>query len=718
MLASQIQITYMKSLHYVLFFLMYMITLTLHGQRDVEIDSMKNVLQTQKGLAKIKTLDELAWQLRKRKDSLGINYALQCLELSRDLNNYEYEANALNILGKVARNQGKVADAEKYLNEAILVSKKNNYTHGIARGYNELGLFYEEKEEFLNAIDAFLYSSEWYENKGDLEATAKVFSNLAELYKNLEAYSSSLKYYLKSLELREKINDSLGLARVYRDLGILSQHRKNYEEMLQYSLRSKQIFEKLHRNKYVFRVNINIAVAYEYLNQDEKAKKTYLETLQLIPVYKIKDASDLYHNFAGFYKKINQLDSALYYYQKAQEKFKEKNDYKRLSINYHNLGNLYLSLNDSDRALANFNKSLELQKTSQNFSLLEKTYRLISVVYKERNDHQTAYAYKDSSVNIKNKVFESIKKADEYELAYEKEKRKVAVAEKEEEILKSKNGKKNTIIIVLFILLFVAIVLFLALMREKRLKQEKKLAQLAFKQQKIEAQLAKEQQEKKLEEMLKEQERKAITTMISGQEEERERIAKDLHDRLGSMLSVVKIHYKSVESDLEKIKNETRSQYEKANELLDEACEAVRKIAHNMVSGTLTKFGLIPALKELKQKVEETKMLQIELLAHGLDNRLDNTTEIQLYRIIQELLNNILKHANATEVTIQLLKRETDLNIMVSDNGVGFDVTNKEYEGMGLKSIKARVAEMNGQVLIDSSKGNGATITIEIPTTK
>lgn len=706
----------MKLLHYVLFFLLSMITLSSYGQIDPEIDSMKHVLKTQNGIIKIKTLDELAWNLRDEKDSSGIKYALECLKLSKEFSNFKYETSSLNILGKAAKVHEEFEDAENYFKKALELSKKYDYAHGIARGYNELGLFYKNQEKNIEATEAFINSSELFEAQGNYRAAAKATSNLARLYMTIEAYKESLKYFQKSLELNKKEANLEGVAEVYRDLGTLSKLRENYDEMLEYSLKAKNIFEKLNEDFDAFQTGIQMAESYYYLDEDKKSKKAYLKLLELIPDYRIENPSNLYHNLAALYKKIGVLDSARYYYEKAQRIFKKEKDFVNLAKNYNNLGNLYLSNGNLDKAIMNFESSLQLQKSTQNFSLLEKTYRLMSISHKEKNNHQIAYMYKDSSTNIKNRIYESIKKADKYELAYEKEKRKLAVAEKEEEISKSKNGKKNTIIIVLFILLFVAVVLFLALMREKKLKQEKKLTQLAFKQQKIEAQLAKEQQEKALEEMLKEQERKAITTMISGQEEERERIAKDLHDRLGSMLSVVKIHYKSVESDLEKIKNETRSQYEKANELLDEACETVRKIAHNMVSGTLTKFGLTPALKELKQKIEETKTLQIELLTYGLDNRLDNTTEIQLYRIIQELLNNILKHANASEVTIQLLKRETDLNIMVSDNGIGFDVTNSEYEGMGLKSIKARVAEMNGQVLIDSSKGNGATVTIEIPT--
>lgn len=707
--------TYTKFTLYFFCFFIYVNSQTLKGQNTKRVDSMKNILKTQKGNAELKTLYELAWDLQEEKDSVAIRYAIQKLTLSKKVKNDSSQVDALNILGKIAKNQYKYEDAEKYFLEAVSLAEMHSYKHGIARGYNELGLFYRDQGNNIASIDAFLKSCESFKAQGKLKRLAKIHANLGNIYKKIEAYSEALKHYLKCLDLREELQDSLGLARIYRDLGTLSKYRGNYDEMLKYSLKSKLLFEKLKLHTDVFDVAVQVAESYDYLNENEKSKEVYLETLQLIPVYEIEDASNLYHNFATLYKKIGEKDSALYYYEKAQKIFKEDKDFKRLSKNYNNLGNLYKAIGNKEKALANFNKSLKLQKAVQDFSLLEKTYNSISVLYKENKEFSKAYAYKDSSSSIRNKIYESVKKADIYELAYEKEKRQVEIANKKTELLALNTKRNNQIIAVVLIALGV---LFFVLLRARKLKEQKKVAELAFEKQKIKAQLEKEQQEKKLEEMLQDQERKAITSMITGQEEERERIAKDLHDRLGSMLSVVKIHYKSVEEDLEKIKNETKSQYEKANQLLDEACETVRKIAHNMVSGTLTKFGLIPALKELKQKIEETKILEVELLAHGMDNRLNNSTEIQLYRIIQELLNNILKHAEASEVTIQLLKREEDLNIMVSDNGIGFNVDTKEFEGMGLKSIKARVAEMNGHVLIDSSKGNGTTVTIEIPTKK
>ncbi|EDP97658.1 hypothetical protein KAOT1_20887 [Kordia algicida OT-1] len=681
---------------------------------------MKHILSLQDNIEKIKTLYNLAYELRRVKDSVGILYALQGLKLSKDLQYGIGEVEALNLLGKMARYQNHMKDAERYLKEALDRAEKEKYNHGIARAYNELGIFFEGQKKNVYAIDAYLSSGKLFEKQRNFKAAIKPTYNLADLYKDMEVYPEALKHYLKSFELAEKAKDSLGLGRIYFKIAELDKKRRNYIDMQKNALRAKSIFENLERSKDVYRSKILLGQSYDYLQQDEKAIKTYLMTLQKAPEYGIKDVSDLYHNLATVYKKNAQYDSAFFYYYKAQKSFKKANDYSRLAVNYNNLGNLYVSKGNQDKALENFSKSLVLQHQLKDSSLLQKTYQSMSNYFRNIGEYHKALSYRDSSEFVKASINRKIKKTDRFELHYLNDKRKMEAAknaiEIERNIAERKAVTSMARLQVLFIAMITIVILFFVILRNKKLKHAKEIAELAYEQQKIEAILEREQQEKKLEEMLQEQERKAINTMVSGQEEERARIAKDLHDRLGSMLSVVKIHYKSVEDDLEKIKNETKTQYEKANQLLDEACETVRKIAHNMVSGTLTKFGLLPALKELKKKIEETKILNIELLAHGLDNRLDNSTEIHLYRIVQELLNNIIKHAKATEVTIQILKREKDLNIMVTDNGVGFDPQKNQFEGMGLKSIKARVGEMKGYYLVDSSKGNGTTTTIEIPT--
>ena len=220
----------------------------------------------------------------------------------------------------------------------------------------------------------------------------------------------------------------------------------------------------------------------------------------------------------------------------------------------------------------------------------------------------------------------------------------------------------------------------------------------------------------KINTLLKDQELQSVSNMLEVQEEERKRIAADLHDRLGSMLSTVKLHFNTVEQQIDTLREQNKDQYHKATTLLDEACDEVRKIAHNLVSGELVKFGLVSALNQLKETIEETGKLSIKVYAFGMEERLAANTEISLYRIVQELLNNILKHAKASEMTIQLNKVENNLNIVVEDNGAGYDVNAAlAKDGMGLRNMQTRVKKLNGTIEFDSMKGRGSTTIIDLP---
>ena len=153
---------------------------------------------------------------------------------------------------------------------------------------------------------------------------------------------------------------------------------------------------------------------------------------------------------------------------------------------------------------------------------------------------------------------------------------------------------------------------------------------------------------------------------------------------------------------------------EKTSGMLDDAYQEVRRIAHNMVSGVLTKFGLIPALQELARTISEGGEMNVKVISSGLGDRLNNKIEITLYRIVQELLSNILKHANASETIIQLTRLNGELNISVEDNGKGFNPEKIKY-GMSIKNIEARVQALEGTFFIDSGKGNGTTVMIDLP---
>jgi two-component system sensor histidine kinase DegS len=199
--------------------------------------------------------------------------------------------------------------------------------------------------------------------------------------------------------------------------------------------------------------------------------------------------------------------------------------------------------------------------------------------------------------------------------------------------------------------------------------------------------------------------------MIEGQEKERQRIANELHDDLGGLMATVKLHFNALKE------KQTPELYTKTNELIDEAYNKVRTVAHAKNSGVIAKQGLLKAINEMADKVSASNKIMIHVVDHGLENRLENSLELTLFRITQELITNIIKHAEATEATIHITNHEDSLNLMVEDNGKGFNPSQitKTNKGMGISSIDKRVEYLNGTMTIESDENQGTTIIIDIP---
>jgi two-component system sensor histidine kinase DegS len=176
-------------------------------------------------------------------------------------------------------------------------------------------------------------------------------------------------------------------------------------------------------------------------------------------------------------------------------------------------------------------------------------------------------------------------------------------------------------------------------------------------------------------------------------------------------MATVKIHF----NDLKE--KQTPELYTKTNELIDEAYNKVRTVAHAKNSGVIAKQGLLKAINEMADKVSASNKIMIHVVDHGLENRLENSLELTLFRITQELITNIIKHAEATEATIHITNHEDSLNLMVEDNGKGFNPSQitKTNKGMGISSIDKRVEYLNGTMTIESDENQGTTIIIDIP---
>jgi signal transduction histidine kinase len=221
-----------------------------------------------------------------------------------------------------------------------------------------------------------------------------------------------------------------------------------------------------------------------------------------------------------------------------------------------------------------------------------------------------------------------------------------------------------------------------------------------------------ELQQHRISELEKDKQLVAVDSMLKGQEEERSRLAKDLHDGLGGLLSGVKFSLSNMKDNLI-ITPDNMAVFERSLDMIDTSIKELRRVAHNMMPEMLTKFGLDEALKEYCNSINATNLLAVKYQSIGMDTRIEKSSEIIIYRIVQELLNNILKHAAATEALVQLLKEEGRFNVIVEDNGKGFDAALLHNKGAGLTSIQSRVSYLKGQIDIHSEPGKGTLVNME-----
>lgn len=209
--------------------------------------------------------------------------------------------------------------------------------------------------------------------------------------------------------------------------------------------------------------------------------------------------------------------------------------------------------------------------------------------------------------------------------------------------------------------------------------------------------------------MKTEQELKELNAMMHGQEEERNRIASDLHDRLGARLSSIKLLFQSEQ-------NETASILKsKLLDNINEAIKETREISHNLSTDMLTRFGLETALKDMVRTINEAEKIKAEIAIYGLQKRLPLEVERNIYHIALELINNTIKHAQASHITLQISQIEGEINVFYEDDGVGFDVQNVVDSGMGMRSIYARVNTISGAVYFNSKPGKGINVVMTIP---
>jgi len=402
---------------------------------------------------------------------------------------------------------------------------------------------------------------------------------------------------------------------------------------------------------------------------------------------------------------LKNRDSGIFYNKKAVAIF-EKIPYAYAKIE---LLGILTNLGTSSRKMGKFKiannyyqQAKKIQLPKNRYLEYKKLYRLMAINFDSLKVTDSISYYWE----LRSKYSDSIKDVEALAVVSEiKEKYKVAEKEKEnlelqQEVLVADNNRNIALgISGGLVLLLVSGVFILKNIRKKKL--------IAEQQNLI--------QTKEIETILKEQELQQIDAMIDGQEKERQRIANELHDNLGGDLASLKMHFHHLKEHSKKTEKEALL-FEKTDMILAEAYEKARNISHAKNSGVFANQGLLPAIQKMANKISLANKIEITVHEAHLTQRIENALEITIFRMVQELVTNCIKHAEANQVTIYLTEHEETLNLMVEDNGLGFDTTYiKKQEGMGLYSIEKRIEHMGGTMTVESHRNKGTTVILDIP---
>ena len=547
-----------------------------------------------------------------------------------------------------------------------------------AKAYQLLARSYARVTDYKKATEFYNTAILLSENNNFIEVLCLSLNGLGGVYRQLDQKSTALSYYKKSLALSQKHNYQDGIALNKFELG-------GIVKVLTISSKLESL------NKDSFNLK------FTYFRDALQIWETLKDTQRLIKA--TIQCGESYANYEIF-------DSAFAKMEKAKTLL-SGNNYERYYLDYYFIsGKVYVR-----KAEANNNNREDLFKAIDYFNLCypyaikynEMQYKMwyytwLSSCYEKLNDYKKAYNYRIQYDDLDDSLTGEVnfKQIADIQHKYDREK-------KENELLntKAENKQKSTLN---KILIGSAVGLILiSLLGYRNFKNKQKVA---TQQQEL--------QQQKITELEKDKQLFAIDAMLKGQEEERSRIAKDLHDGLGGMLSGVKLSFVNMKENMV-MDAESVSTFENSILQLDNTIAELRKVAHNLMPEALVKFGLKNAVLDYCNAMQLSSKTKIIFEQMGIERQLSNTADLYIYRIIQELINNAIKHAAPNQILVQLTKTTDKILLTVEDNGKGFNTEQLQFaKGIGMKNIHQRVNYFKGKMDITSQSAEGTSVNIEL----
>jgi signal transduction histidine kinase len=551
----------------------------------------------------------------------------------------------------ILNNQGRFKEALKLCTDLLEVLEKGGSKNELAAAYINTGSEWQYLSDLETAVENYLKAAKLAEETGNKKFQRVANNNLASVFNSLQQYGKGKQYAEKSLVVAKEMKDDYAIAASIINIATSESFLKEYNRSLALFKEVELLGEKMHDDIIIMDGWLGMADNLNEVNKGYQAEEYYRKVIETAK--KINAPEYEMYGCMGLSKYLLKIKD----FAGAKQTIDDGIQIAQQLGTRVELKDLYLRASELNEATGNSTAALKWHK---------KFVALGDSIINEKNT---------ANINLMEVKYESEKKEQQLKL--------------QQAIIRQKNTLN-------YILIGCAVsLLAISLLSYRTYKQKRKL------------------QEQKISELEKEKLLLATQSILKGQEEERSRLAKDLHDGLGGMLSGVKLQLGAMKGNLILSEEHGRT-FNNALGKLDESISEMRRVAHNMMPEALMKLGLQQALQDYCDGLSESQSFKINCEFHALEKRMPSSTEIVVYRIVQELLNNAVKHSGAANIFVQVMRHDNNLSITVEDNGKGFDVKEMEIaNGAGLKNIRSRVDYLKGQLDIKSTPGKGTSVHID-----
>ena len=621
---------------------------------------------------------------------------LKLISVAREDSN---KVNLLLSIGDLFQN----ADPEKskqYFRMAAELSKKINFTRGTQKFYRHISQAFAVQSQY----DSILYYSQLgldlAKSKKDTFTIGVSLFNIGTAYRFKSDYENAVVFSLEGARILEGKGYTNIESGLYDGLQVLYMTLAQYDKAIYYGEKAVSAGRKLGDKNSLSTALNNLALSYMEVNRMQNAKQVLIEAIDISKTIDNKSVEgSALNNLGEIAIREGEFDLLKKYGEQSLQINQQINSEENIATSNVCLAIYYQSHNDFIKAKEYAMVALKISEQNNLLSEKSQCMKILSNIFFSMNDFIQGYSYYYKSQKIDGEIFnESLaQKEAALKVKYETEKKEIQIKklEADKKVQELSIRQKNILNYILIASAF--ILLIISLLAYRTYKQKQKL------------------QQQRISELETEKHLTVTENVLKGEEQERTRLAKDLHDGLGGMLSGIKFSLNTMKGNLI-MTSENNQAFERSMDMLDSSIKEMRRVAHNMMPESLVKFGLDTALKDLCNDVNQSGALQVSYQSIGLENEIiEQTTAVTIYRIVQELINNTMKHAAAKTAVVQVTKSDSHLSVTVEDDGKGFDTTIlNQSKGIGWSNIKNRVEFLKGTLDVQSEKDKGTSVHIEL----